>query len=629
MCGIAGILSPRGPFEAGDLNAMTGSLRHRGPDDSLVWIHREHGVGLGHRRLSILDPSPLGRQPMRSRCGRYTLAYNGEVYNFRELRAELEALGHAFRGGSDTEVVLAALAQWGVRRACARFNGMFAFALWDGRERTLSLVRDRVGVKPLYYGWAGTQFLFGSELKALRAHSGFAGSLDRNALALYFRYGYIPAPHTIYADARKLEPGRILTVGPDGATSAERFWSALDVWNQGARRPFAGDLREAVDELERLLDDAVARCMVADVPLGALLSGGIDSSTVAALMQKNSARPVRTFSIGFREKAYNEARHAKAVAGHLGTDHTELFVTPEDMLAAAAHIPRHWDEPFADSSQLPTLLVSSLTRASVTVALSGDGGDELFAGYPRYFATGYYDRLSRLPAGLRRMLAPLAALVPARLLEALGTPGHKLRWRLDMLSVRGFDDFYKYFLCHDQRPAELVPGAHEPPCAMTAALDMRFEDRIRRMTLLDMLAYLPDDILTKTDRASMAHGLELRVPLLDHRVVEWAAALPTHLKVAGGQGKRVLRSLLYRYVPRDLVDRPKMGFGVPVGEWLRGPLRQWCRDMLDTERIRRQGLLDAGAVAARLERFMRGEAALTQRIWDLLMLQAWVEEWKR
>lgn len=629
MCGFIGIYSTMSLPEESSFRSMTDSLSHRGPDDFDIWMDRQAGIALGHRRLSILDLSSLGRQPMHSACGRYAIAYNGEVYNFHEMCAELESLGHSFLGGSDTEVLLAAIVEWGLKKAVSRFVGMFAFALWDRKKRTLSLVRDRMGIKPLYYGWAGKCFVFGSELKAFRACPGFHSDIDRGALALYFRHNYVPAPWTIYQQARKLEPGCILTFGHDDIEPViESYWSALDVWNQGTAYSFKGNMSEATESLESVLEGAVKARMVADVPLGALLSGGIDSSTIVALMQKHSMQPVKTFSIGFHEAEYNEARHAKAVAEHLGTDHTEVYITPQDMLNVIPHIPKCWDEPFADSSQIPTYLVSQVAREHVTVALSGDGGDELFAGYQRYFWMDNWDLVEKIPLWMRKILTPAAKAVPWRFYHSLGSIGYKLRWRVDMLSIRSFDDFYRYFMCHNQHPTDLVLGSFEPISPMTARYDMHFDDRFRKMTFWDSKAYLPDDILVKTDRASMAHGLELRVPILDHRVIEFAASLPTSFKVHNGEGKKVLRNLLYRYVPQSLIDRPKMGFGVPVREWLQKDLREWCLDMLESSRIRQQGYLDVSFVEQLVKRFMKGEGMWSQQLWNILMFQAWLEEWK-
>lgn len=643
MCGICGIYAPGradGAEALAPLAAMNASLAHRGPDDAGLWTAPDAGLGLGHRRLSILDLSPLGRQPMVSASGRYVLCFNGEVYNHLRLRAELEPLGHRFRGGSDTETMLAAIEQWRLEGALARFNGMFAFALWDAAERRLTLVRDRLGVKPLYVGdLSGGGLVFGSELKALRAHPGFDPELDRDALGLFFRHNYIPAPHCVYAHARKLLPGEMLSFGP-GARGlvhgvSTRYWDADAVWRAGFAEPFAGSEDEALDGLERLLSDAVSLRMLSDVPLGTFLSGGIDSSLVTALMQRQSARPVRSFSIGFEEAAFNEAPHARAVAAHLGCQHTELTATARDLLDIAPDVPRIWDEPFADSSQIPTLLLCRLTRGHVTVALSGDGGDELFSGYERYpWTLRVFGLLSALPGPLRPLLLALGRALdqslPRRAWALAGPLGPKLRWRLDALGVDGFEPLYRHFVSLLKRPEALVPGARdrEYPGRNPAPLGSTAAARRAWMSLADILGYLPDDILTKVDRASMSVALETRNPLLDYRVVELAARLPMALKVAGPLtgpgGKAPLRRLLYRHVPRELVDRPKMGFGVPLAAWLRGDLAPWARDLLSPALLRRQGLLDADFAQALWHDFESGEDTRCHALWSILMFQSWL-----
>jgi asparagine synthase (glutamine-hydrolysing) len=647
MCGICGIFAPGradGAEALAPLAAMNERLAHRGPDDAGLWTDTQTGLGLGHRRLSILDLSPLGRQPMASASGRFVLCFNGEVYNHLRLRAELEPLGHRFRGGSDTETMLAAIEQWGLGErqdgALARFNGMFAFALWDAAEQRLTLVRDRLGVKPLYVGTLrGGGIVFGSELKALRAHPDFDPALDRDALGLFFRHNYIPAPHCVYANACKLLPGEALSFGPgargleDGVSS--RYWDADAVWRAGFAEPFPGSEDEALDGLERLLSDAVSLRMLADVPLGAFLSGGIDSSLVTALMQRHSALPVRSFSIGFREAAFNEAPHARAVAAHLGCQHTELTATAQDLLDIAPHAPRIWDEPFADSSQIPTLLLCRLTRGHVTVALSGDGGDELFSGYERYpWALRAHGLLSALPGPVRPLLAALGRALPRRAWALAGPLGPKLRWRLDALGVDGFEPLYRHFVSLLKRPEELVPGARDLdyPGRQPAPLGASPAARRAWMSLADILGYLPDDILTKVDRASMSVALEARNPLLDYRVVEYAARLPMAMKVAGPVsmkmagpgGKAPLRRLLHRHVPPGLVDRPKMGFGVPLAAWLRGELAPWARDLLSPALMRRQGVLDADFAQTLWRDFENGEDSRCHALWSVLMFQAWL-----
>lgn len=602
---------------------MTDTLHHRGPDDSDLWLDEAAGIGLGHRRLSILDLSPLGRQPMHSASGRYVICFNGEVFNFARLRQELEPLGHRFQGGSDTEVMLAAIEHWGLASAVQRFVGMFTFALWDKKDRALHLVRDRLGIKPLYYGQAGRDFIFGSELKALRKHPDFDDAIDREALTLYFRHNYIPAPWSIHKGARKLPPGHILTIEPGREPVLAQYWSAENVWRQGEAAPFAGSEAEAQDQLETLLADAVGLRMLADVPLGAFLSGGVDSSLVVALMQAQSARPVRTFSIGFAEERYNEAPHARAVAAHLGTDHTELMLTQRDLLDVVPLVPRFWDEPFADSSQIPTYAVCKLARQHVTVALSGDGGDELFFGYERYgYAQHWWNRLNRIPLPLRQLAAQVAHLRPERLAGLFGNFGRRVLWRLDAVGVTDFPAFYKRLLSHHTYPASLVLGAGPEP---RTAIDMAGggADHFRAMSLWDTLMYLPDDILTKVDRASMAVSLEARVPLLDHRVVEFAASLPTGMKRQAGQGKHLLREVLYKHVPQALIDRPKMGFGIPLHQWLPGKLRPWAEDLLATGRKRDADLIDFVQVDRMWREMLAGAQHWTYILWDVLMFLAW------
>lgn len=629
MCGIAGCFFSQGR-EIGSLDRvvreMTDTLHHRGPDDSDVWSDDSGGVAFGHRRLSILDLSPLGRQPMHSACGRFTIAYNGEVYNHLELREEL--IGYPFKSTSDTETILAAIAAWGVEAALQRFVGMFAFALWDNDTHKLFLVRDRLGIKPLYYGAIpGGGWVFGSEIKALRAHPAHSSTIDRDALALYFRHNYIPAPYSIYQDTWKVEPGQLIVLG-NGDIQKSKWWSVEDVWQSGFDNPWQMDDAEAIDSLEALLSDAVKMRMLSDVPLGAFLSGGIDSSTVVALMQAQSLRPVKTFSIGFHESTYNEAQHAKVVAEHLGTDHTELYVTPKDLLNVVPSIPQYWDEPFADSSQIPTYILSKLTREHVTVSLSGDGGDELFSGYQRYFYAHQWDRIASIPLPVRNCMKHVLKATPASFFKVFGKLGSRFRWRLDLLGMKEFQEFYRYLLSHFKHPADFVLGAKELPTALT---DTRtsLSDRYAHMALRDLQMYLPDDILTKVDRASMAASLEARVPLIDHRVVEFAARTPVSAKVRDGEGKWLLKQVLYRHVPQGIIDRPKMGFGVPVEQWMRNELREWCEDLLSPETIRRQGFVDADMVGRMWREYLDGETNWNYYLWDVLMFQAWLAEGER
>lgn len=609
------------------IGRMTGTLVHRGPDDSGTWIDAECGVALGFRRLAILDLTPTGHQPMASASGRYVMVFNGEVYNFAELRTELAERGDRFRGGSDTEVMLAAIEAWGVEAATQRFVGMFAIALWDRQERQLTLVRDRLGKQPLYYGWAGTTFLFGSELKALRAHRACGADINRGALSLFLRQGFVPAPYSIYQGLLQLPPGCILRItAPDALPAAPQpYWSLRAIAERGAREPFAGSDREATDRLEALLRDAVRLRMVADVPLGAFLSGGVDSSTVVALMQAQSARPVQTFTIGFAESQYDEAPHAKEVARHLGTAHTELYVTPEHARDVIPRLPEIYDEPFADISQIPTFLLAQLARRHVTVSLSGDGGDELFAGYERYAGTErYWQRLSRIPRTVRNLIG--------HGMQSAGTGwrlGRLLARRADLLRLGTPEEFYLRNSSQWKTPADVVIGGSEPPTVFTDPARWPAGGGLtERMQFLDASSYLSDDIFTKVDRASMAVSLETRVPLTDHRVVEFAWSLPRRLKVRDGQGKWILREVLDRFVPRALVARPKMGFGVPMGAWLRGPLRDWAEALLAERRLRDEGCFHPAPIRDKWREHLSGESDSEYYLWNVLMFQAWLEKWK-
>jgi asparagine synthase (glutamine-hydrolysing) len=642
MCGIAGLWDTNGTTRPEQLRglvaAMTATLRHRGPDADGFW--QEACVGLGQRRLAIIDLSPAGNQPMTSACGRFVVTYNGECYNAAELRAELETRGHRFRGHSDTEVLVEGFSCFGVEEMVGRFNGMFPFAVWDRAERRLVLARDRLGIKPLYWAMQDGVLLFGSELKALRAHPAFRPDVDRDAVAAFLRHNYVPAPLTVYRGAAKLRPGHILVVCADGRIEERCYWNARDIMLEGMAHRGSSTDDEMVDRLESLLTDAVHRQMVADVPLGAFLSGGIDSSTVVALMCKKAGARVRSFSIGFHEKDYDESGPAAAVAAHLGTDHTELVVNSAQALDLIPRLSDHWDEPFADSSQIPTLLLAQLTRTQVKVALSGDGGDELFAGYNRYL---WWQRLKRLtgwvPPIARDRLAGivnavplvwwdrLSSVAPARLWPPqLGDKARKFAELIKLDEVA----LYRSLVSHWPDPERLVPSAQEPQGPLwDAGLVQVFPDAVERMQFLDTITYLPDDILTKVDRASMAVSLEARVPLLDHRVVEFAWTLPKHGKLRGTQGKWALRQVLYRHVPKALVERPKMGFGVPIHSWLRGPLRAWAESLLDASRLRVGGLIDPGPVRRVWQEHLSGQRNWQFLLWDVLMLEAWRERWNR
>ncbi|MBU4220132.1 MAG: asparagine synthase (glutamine-hydrolyzing) [Euryarchaeota archaeon] len=650
MCGITGFLGSahqKVNLLVTTVKQMADTLNHRGPDDSGVWVDAETGIALGHRRLSIVDLSSTGHQPMHSACGRYVIVFNGEIYNFKTLRRELEPLEQKFRGHSDTEVMLAAISHWGLEEAVKRFNGMFAFALWDKQEQRLHLARDRLGEKPLYYGWMGKTFLFGSELKALRVHPDFNKEINRDALALYLRHNYVPAPYSIYKGIYKLPPGTILTLNRADSTSTPApipYWSAREVAEYGVAKPFTGSVEEAIDQLDSLLREAVKMRMEADVPLGAFLSGGVDSSLVVALMQAQSDIPVKTFSIGFNESEYNEAEYAKAVAKHLGTDHTELYVTPEQAMAVIPRLPTLYDEPFADSSQIPTFLVSELARRQVTVSLSGDGGDELFAGYNRYFlGKSIWKGIGWMPKRMRRAASGMLTAISPQTWESMfqkmkhilpgkikqQNPGDKLQKLSEILDVDDPEAMYLRFVSHWKDPVSIVLDSYEPPTAITDKTQwVDMPDFIQKMMFLDTITYLPDDILVKVDRASMGVSLEARVPLLDHRVVEFAWSLPMSMKIRDGQTKWILRQVLYKYVPRELIERPKMGFGVPIDSWLRGPLREWAEVLLDERRLCEEGFLNPQPIREKWAEHLSGKRNWQYYLWDVLMFQAWLDETK-
>lgn len=639
MCGIAGFLDPQRRSGDNELNSlatsMAAALRHRGPDAQGTWVDAEAGVALGHARLSIIDLSPAGAQPMQSANGRFVVSYNGEIYNAGELRAELERAGRTFRGHSDTEVLVEGFAEWGVGATAARTIGMFAFAAFDRKERVLTLARDRLGIKPVYWGRVGGRVVFASELKALAVLPEFDPEIDRQALAAYLCTGYVPAPASIYRGIWKLEPGSLLEIRDDGETRGERYWSLLDVATRGRAAPLDIDDEDALERLETVLTDAVTRRMVADVPLGVFLSGGIDSSTVTALMQANSPTPVKSFSIGFHEPDYNEAEQAKAVAAHLGTDHTELYVSAEDAQGVVPKLPQIYDEPFADVSQIPTFLVSEMTRKHVTVALSGDGGDELFAGYNRYgqgLRVAQALRLLPRPAAscLSRMIGALPpaawdrvfGVVPSGMRPRLA--GEKLQ-KLSAVLGEDADNYYRTLISPWAGAWSMVPGASRPQSsAFNDAVRGRFDSELSWMQYADSVTYLPDDILTKVDRASMAVSLEARVPLLDHRVVGFAWHLPDDFKIRDGKGKWLLRQLLYKYVPETLVERPKMGFGVPLDAWLRGPLKTWTEGLLDPDAL--GGLLNPAPVREKWAEHQSGRRNWQHFLWNVLMFEAWRRE---
>jgi asparagine synthase (glutamine-hydrolysing) len=649
MCGITGFLSLPGRLSETEAETtariMADAIARRGPDSAGTWADPEAGIAFGHRRLAIIDLSPAGHQPMASASGRYVICYNGEIYNHLDLRAELEAAGHApvWRGHSDTETLVASFDAWGVEATITRAVGMFAIAVWDREMRGLSLLRDRLGEKPLYFGWQGNgeahSFVFGSELSTIRAHPAFENRIDRRAIVQLMRMGHVGERLAIHEGLSRVQPGEIVEVSHANPEPVRRhYWSGAGIAAATPRREITP--QDAVAEFETLLLDAVDRQMMSDVPLGAFLSGGIDSSTIVGLMAHLSDRPVHTFSIGFHEKRYNEAEFAAAIARHLKTDHTELYVGDRELREIVPQLPSFWDEPFADPSQIPTHLVSRLAREHVTVALSGDGGDELFCGYTRYpQSAAAWARFSRLPLGLRRTGAAAFQAIPdgplTRLLEPLRpTPagkepaGQRLHRLADYAAAEDLEALHRLRLSIWRHPEAPVHGGVEAASLLAEDLPERGTlGDIERMMQLDMLTYLPDDILTKVDRASMAVSLETRAPLLDHRVAEFAWSLPLDLKYRDGQTKWILRQVLYRHVPRELIERPKQGFEVPIGIWLRGPLKDWAAALLDRGRLAREGFFDPVAVDRvwrehLSERWNHGLA-----LWNVLMFQAWAEVW--
>jgi asparagine synthase (glutamine-hydrolysing) len=616
---------------------MAATLRHRGPDDVGVWVDPASGIALAHRRLAILDLSPAGHQPMRSACGRYVLTYNGEIYNHAELREELSALGRKFRGHSDTEVLVEALAEWGVEATLGKLIGMFAFALFDRATRTLTLARDRLGIKPLFWARFGELFLFASELKALRAHPGWQPKLDRESLGAYLRWGHVPAPYSIYQGVYKLLPGTQLTLTSKGELRISSYWDPAQAVAVAQTERLSIGEEEALARLNLLLGDAVARCMIADVPVGAFFSGGIDSSLIVALMQARSTRPIHTFTVGFQEKNYDEAAHARKVACYLGTSHAEVVVSPEDALALVPKLPYWFDEPLLVRSQIPAMMVSALARREVIVALCGDGADELFGGYPGYFLVHAIHRATAdLPQCLRRLAANAldsliaASAVLTRIAHRPGLPFNQARQITAVVRAGGgIPELYAQLYSAMAGPLPLTDKTGEHPLLWQTPKHLDAVDHpIDRMGYFALLGTLVDRTLAKVDRASMAYGLEVRVPFLDHRIVEYAWQLPPTLKYANQAGKKtLLRRLLYRYLPPELVDRPKKGFSCPLPVWLRGPLREWAETLLDEQQLREEGLFDPILVRRYWNQHLAGTANYWQLLWSILMFRQWQSYW--
>ena len=642
MCGLAGLFvySEESYELNNELERMGDKIAHRGPDDSGIWTDKIEKIGFVHRRLSVQDLSPLGHQPMLSHDGRYIIAYNGEVYNFLELKSELKEQGYQFSGGSDTEVILASIEAWGLEKALDKFVGMFAFSLWDSSRKKLYLARDRMGEKPLYYGCVGGSFIFGSELKAIKEFSNWESDIDRDALGLLLRHNYIPAPYSIYEDIKKLSPGHYLSVSvSDNAPVIDEksYWSIKDIFKEGCTKPYSGSYDEVVQDVENLLINSIKQKMLSDVPLGAFLSGGIDSSLIVSLMQSVSSTPVKTFTIGFNEKKFNEAELAKSVAAHLGTEHKELYVTSDDAMNIIPGLSEIYDEPFADSSQIPTFIVSKLAREDVTVVLSGDGGDELFCGYTRYMQTlKDWGQISSQHRPIKDLFWHVVSIIPDSVLEALSKSispftginkasfSHRLKRKAKSHMATSLQTYYRHSESYWDRPESVVKGAVDADTFLSGTnITDEFGDNYKSLMCLDIGSYLPDDILVKVDRAAMKNSLEGRIPMLDHRLVEYAARIPTDKLVSDGVGKQVLRSILYKHVPKEMIDRPKVGFAVPIADWLRGPLKEWAESLLNKERLDREGYFYSSPIRQKWQEHITNKYDWSFYLWGILMFQSW------
>jgi len=644
MCGIVGFFSADGHNHQNIVVDMMDAIKHRGPDDEGFWHNSESNVYLGHRRLSVVDLSSLGHQPMTSCSDRYVIVFNGEIYNHLLLRKSLKKSGVniTWRGHSDTETLLACIDTWGLKKTIKKCSGMFAIALFDKKHNSIYLVRDRMGEKPLYYGIQNGVFLFGSELKALKKHPEFQGEIDRNSLALQLKYSYIPTPYSIYKGIKKLTPGTILKVSVNGKyanidaiESPMAFWSLKEVAINAQLNTYTGSDIEAVNDLDKLLSQSVKGQMEADVSLGAFLSGGIDSSLIVSLMQSQSSSSVKTFSIGFEQEGYNEAEYAKQIAQHLGTKHTELYVSAQDAMNIIPKLSSLYDEPFSDSSQIPTYLVSAMAKESVTVSLSGDAGDELFGGYNRYLWTRkIWNKVKYMPHSVRKFIAwGMTSVSPEvwnkilRQIVSMPLPGDKIHKLANILPAKSAEDFYFHLVSHWHDIDSIVIGVKNPVAPVERSnLGLYLGSIEQNMMYLDSISYLPDDILTKVDRAAMGVSLETRIPFLDHHVIEFAYKLPLSMKIRNGEGKWILKKVLDRYIPRELMERPKMGFGVPIDLWLRGPLRDWAESLLDESRLKREGFFHAESIRKKWNEHLSGDRNWQYHLWDVLMFQAWLED---